>query len=404
MQETDVTIVGGGLIGTSLATAIGSLGLSITILEANPIPDLNYDDGRSVALNNASQRIFQSLDIWPYLEQHSTPITKIHISDQGRFSKTRINANEFQVDALGYVLPINKLSYALHAQLKTFENIQLITNAKVKQVESNQNETIVTYELNGEEKQIKSKLLVAADGTNSTVRRLLGITANVKDYNQHGLVFNIEISQAHNHIAYERFTKNGPLALLPLRNNKYAVVWSIKNELLEEYKSLSDEGLLNILQENIGHRIGKIQSIGPRNFFPLKLLQSKKIYQDSTVLLGNAANTLHPIMAQGFNLGLRDVSALAECIQESKELKASQIYSRYQTWREADHKQIAGFTDRVTRIFSNSFLPFVTGRNAGLLATELFKPLKTMIAKKSMGFVGRASKLVRGIPVSMDEN
>jgi len=395
-KKFDILIIGGGLIGNSLACALSGHGLTLGIVEARTSSNLSYDDGRTIALSHGSNKIFDTLGI----SVDSTPIREIHVSDRGHFGKTRLRASDYDVDALGYVVGINPLSRAL---LNAVDGVETICPAVVENIVSSDSGSVLTVVVDGVQKTIHSKLIIAADGANSSIGKLLNIDSTVWDYNQHAIVANVELNREHHFIAYERFTDLGPLAMLPLAGDNVAMVWAVKNELLDEILSLSDEAFLSRLQETFGYRLGRLRSISHRNKFPLKLISSKKQIAPGVVFVGNAAQSLHPFAAQGFNIGLRDVASIAEVViaaqKEGREFWSDDVLRKYETWRKKDRRELIAFSDGVTRLFSNDLLAYNAGRNLGLLATDLFSPFKNILSKRSLGISGQTTKLVRGIPL-----
>ena len=406
--DYDLTIVGGGMVGASLACALGNHPLQIAMVEAysqemNTPP--SYDD-RAIALSYGTSQIFRTLGIWEQLSSKVTPIKHIHVSDRGHIGVTRIDHSEENVDALGYVITARDLGQVLYSALSQYNNLHIIKPAQLTELsftDSYANATITFNQDSSEAdtKVVSTKLLVAADGGNSSVRQLLNIDAHQYDYQQTAITANISVSQAHNNIAYERFTAQGPLALLPMQDQRCSLVWTRQTDNVEPIMAMSDKEFLQQLQTEFGGRLGQFTQVGKRSTYPLKLVRANAQVQKRVALIGNAAHTLHPIAGQGFNLGMRDVATLAQVIveehQAGRDIGLLRVLQPYQQWRQQDHQRIIGFTDNLVKVFSNRFAPLALTRNLGLVATDVFPPLKHLLAEHTMGMAGRLPKLARGL-------
>lgn len=386
-NQYDILIVGAGMVGTSLALALSSLPLRIALTEAFPIKtEAQFDaDGRSLALTYGSARILQTLNVWKNLEQFATPIHTVHISDRGHFGMTRIKASEEKVPALGYVVPAPILGVELNKALLSLSQITLFNPATVQNIIGN------TVELMTPEgvQTITAKLIVAADGTNSTIRKLKNIATEEKDYQQSAIATAITLTGTHNNIAYERFTEQGALAFLPLPGSCGGLVWTAPNDIIQQLQALSDEEFLQRVQSYFGYRLGKFLQVGKRHVYPLKMLLAKEQMCEGLVLIGNAAHTLHPIAAQGFNLGLMDVNLLAQVITEAahagKDISELSVLQKYEVLCKQSQQKIMKFTDSLTHLFAHDFLPLTLARNASLLTLDILSPLKRRLAKRLMG-------------------
>jgi 2-octaprenyl-6-methoxyphenol hydroxylase len=404
--DYDILIIGGGMVGASLAVALGSLSLRIGLIEAVEFESdaqPSYDD-RTVALSFGSKRIFESLGVWGRLEvRGATPIRHIHISDRGRFGFARLDAAEAGVEALGYVVENRALGQALKPALAATRNLDFICPAMMEGVELAADAATVSVRRRDRVERLSARLLVAADGGRSAVRELVGIGAQRTDYGQTALVTNVTPEQPHRNIAYERFTDSGPLAFLPMSDNRYAVVWSLPPEQVEPLLVLDDAAFLARLQERFGTRVGRFLKVGKRAAYPLALTKVSEHIRPRLVLVGNAAHTVHPVAGQGFNLGLRDVAALAQVLGDAqrtgRDLGELAVLQGYAAWRKRDMRTISTFTDGLVRVFSNDFLPLSVARNLGLLAVDLLPPAKRGLLRLSMGLAGRLPRLARGLPL-----
>lgn len=395
------------MVGASLACALGNQDLNVTVIENHDVKldtPASYDD-RAIALSYGTAQIFRTLGIWPELESRVTPIKHIHVSDKGHIGITRINHKEENVDALGYVITAKSLGQALYRVLSTFNNIKLISPAHLDNIDFSDDYAKATYQFqnNRETKthSLQTRLLVAADGGNSGIRKLMNINAIQHDYHQTAITANITTSLPHNNIAYERFTSQGPLAMLPMQDNRCSLVWTWPTDNAQEIMDLSDNEFLQRLQSAFGNRLGTFTQLGKRHSYPLKLVRAKTQVKKRVALIGNAAHTLHPIAGQGFNLGMRDVAALAQIIVEEningRDIGLLRVLQPYQQWRQQDQRRIIGFTDNLVKIFSNRFAPLALARNIGLVATDVTPSLKHLLATHTMGMAGKLPKLVRGL-------
>jgi 2-octaprenyl-6-methoxyphenol hydroxylase len=403
----DLIIIGGGMVGASLACALGSQQLRIAMVEAVAFKaesQPSYDD-RAIALSFGTHKIFNGIGVWRYLVPHVTPIKHIHVSEQGAFGVTRLHHNDEGVEALGYVATARDIGRALISQLRTLNNVDIISPAQLTDLHIDDDNVTVTVNKGKKALTITSTLLVAADGGQSTTRELLGIAVSKTDYQQSAVIANVSCQQPHQHIAFERFTPNGPLAVLPMSMNgdehRCSIVWTQPRNNVEAIIELDEQNFLAKLQQSFGNRLGRFLKVGKRSVYPLYLMHVQEQIRPRVALIGNAAHTLHPIAGQGFNLGLRDVAALAEIIVNAHDAQTDigdlAVLQHYAQWRKADHKHIIGFTDTLVRVFSNHFFPLQTARTAGLLALDTFPPAKHVLAKHTMGLAGRLPRLARGL-------
>lgn len=393
-REVDVLIIGGGLIGALLSHALANSKYKTLLIDSNPF-SMKLEDGfdsRSLALSPASIRILTMLDIWSALLPFAAPINTIHVSEQGRFGTTRINQKNSE--ALGYVVEMQHLYRAI---MPCIETQSILAPAEVIKIdEINHQVTLKTTD--NEALIVKAGLIVAADGADSFVRKAVGLTAQTKDYKQCALVANIGLSRSHNGKAYERFSSLGPLALLPMINNRSSLVWSLPTPEAKRMLGLTDENFLKTLHESFGYRLGKFAKIGKRILFPLRQVTMKQTIKEFIVFIGNAAHTLHPIAGQGFNLGLRDVALLAQIIMRHG--NTAEALAIFQTSRRYDQNAIAYFTDGLIELFASKVPGLSVARGCGLLALDNLPPLKHLLARHASGFSGVVPDLVCQIPLS----
>lgn len=400
----DVAIVGGGMVGASLAVALLPLGLRIVLVESVPFSSDSQPsfDERTTALSNGSRRILTGMNLWPAVAEGCAPIRRIHVSDQGRFGFARIDAAEEGVAALGYVLANRILGAALWRRLAAAERFELLCPARVLEVSTN--EASVRLLVSGADEvrhSLEARLLVAADGAQSAIRPALGIDALTWDYLQTAIITNVAPQRPHGHVAYERFTPSGPLAVLPLTDGRCTVVWTLPPDRAEETLGLDDADFLAALQSSFGYRLGRFTRVGRRFAYPLALTRASEQIGTRLVIIGNAAQGLHPIAGQGFNLGLRDVATLADIIAEDIEhVGEAAPLERYAAWRRRDRRSIIAFTDGLVRLFGNPLAPIKLLRDFGLLLLDVTPPAKSALSALSMGFAGRLPRLARGVPLA----
>ncbi|TXH77199.1 MAG: 2-octaprenyl-6-methoxyphenyl hydroxylase [Thiothrix sp.] len=398
----DVIIVGGGMVGASLALALQPLQLKVALIEAVAFGSRSqpaYDD-RSVALSYGSSRIYQGMGIWKELQAKLAPIKQIHVSDRGYFGATRLSAEQEAVPALGYVVESRVLGQVLFNAL-TGSQLEIISPATVYELEQQADYVEVKLERQGVVESLQAKLLVIADGAKSPLREQLGIAVKQRDYQQTAIIANVSTDQPVQGIAYERFTSSGPLALLPMTEERYSLVWTHKTSEVEASLSLSDAEFLQKLQQTFGYRQGRFIKAGKRSSYPLSLIKSAAEVQGRAVLIGNASHTLHPVAGQGLNLALRDVASLSDLLamqaQQHHDCGSAAILATYQAARQADYKSVLGYTDSLVRLFSNDFPPLGHARAGSLLAVDRIAPLRKLLTQQSMGLRFRQSRLARGL-------
>ena len=381
-QQFDIVIVGGGPVGMALALALREYDFSILLLEARELPE-EVDDPRPLALSYGSRLILQRLDIWENLAQF-TPITTIHISNRGHFGHTVLTPENAGVPALGYVVNYHNLYHAMGRSMRD-HGVACQTNALVTTLQTDQHQALVTYRQHETTKQVRAKLLVLADG-GKLAEQIDGVHYHVHDYQHTAIVTNIKTESLRPETAFERFTLNGPLALLP-SGEKYALVWTMPTVEAKRILGLDDKLFLQHLHEQFGDRLGDFIQAGKRSSFPLILKYASTIIGHRSVMIGNAAQTLHPVAGQGFNLGLRDAWELASEISHTppgapNEPGSGRMLAAYSKRRQRDKHIGRTFTDSLIRLFTAD-LPLVqTCGGIGLTVLDCLPPAKRLVARQ----------------------
>ncbi|HMQ12884.1 MAG TPA: 2-octaprenyl-6-methoxyphenyl hydroxylase, partial [Candidatus Competibacter phosphatis] len=354
--DYDLLIVGGGMVGASLACALDGQDLRIGLIEAAPLTvsaHPSYDD-RTLALAQGTRRIFQTLNLWETLAATATPIRQIHISERGSPGFAHLDCRDEGVEALGYVAEARLIGAALLAKLPTLGNVELLCPARLETVRIEPDAACIDVRFADERPvELQTRLLVAADGARSPVREQLGIAALRWEYGQQAVIANVTPTLPHRHVAYERFTSDGPVALLPMSDNRCAVVCTVSDTEASAVLDLDDAGFIALLQQRFGDRLGPFLRVGRRQAYPLFLLKAREHARQRVAIIGNAAHTLHPIAGQGFNLGIRDVAALAEVVADAcrrgEDIGDLRVLNRYADWRRWDQRRTIAFTDALNR-------------------------------------------------------
>ena len=399
-MQQEVIIVGGGMVGLSLALMLAKANIAVKLLEAIKYP--NYDDAnlepyhssfdaRNSALSRRSVQIYQELGLWHALQAHATPILEVHITEQGSFGKARLKAEQEKVESFGQVIENAWLGRVLLTEVRKQPLIELIDGVQVTSLTQDTDQALIEAIRGGKHLSLQAKLVIAADGRDSFCRKALGIGASEHDYDQVAIVTTVQTSKPHNHVGFERFSHLGPLALLPLPGEyRRSVVWPVKKGTEGEWLGdENDQHFLDALQETYGDRAGKFQKTGKRFSFPLSQVLAEKQAIGRVVLMGNAAHTIHPVAGQGFNLCMRDayvlVRYLTEQLAQSDDIGQPSMLLAYEQARLTDQQRVIKFCDSVVRGFSNQnpILKFI--RNTGLLAFDTIPGIKPLVANYAMG-------------------
>ncbi len=399
-MQQEVIIVGGGMVGLSLALMLAKANIAVKLLEAIQYP--NYDDAnlapyhssfdaRNSALSRRSVQIYQELGLWEALQEHAVPILEVHITEQGSFGKARLQAEQEKVESFGQVIENAWLGRVLLTQVRAEPLIELIDGVKVTSLTQDADLAYLEAQRGSEVLKLQSKLVIAADGRDSFCRKALGIGVDEHDYDQVAIVTTVQTSKPHNHVGFERFSPLGPLALLPLPGEyRRSVVWPVKKGTEHEWVGEdNDQHFLNALQQTYGDRAGKFQKTGRRFSFSLSQVLAEKQAVGRVVLMGNAAHTIHPVAGQGFNLCMRDayvlVRYLKEQLAQQADLGDAAMLQDYEKSRLTDQQRVIKFCDSVVRGFSNQNPVLKLLRNTGLIAFDTIPGIKPLVANYAMG-------------------
>jgi 2-octaprenyl-6-methoxyphenol hydroxylase len=405
-RQESIAIVGGGLIGLCAALALQHSGRKVSVIESGSLLQSEKDpvglNARSIALSYASVQIFKALDIWNEVKHLASPIRTIHISSKGHWGVSRLKASDYELEAMGYVIESQLLGNCLLEKINQSKSINLVTRATVESIEVEHNSQL-SYRSPDGIKSLQTDLIVIADGAQSKARDSLGIKHETIDYEQSAIITNVIFDKPIAAAAYERFTESGPLAMLPLGQNRYACVWTCKPDDALELMALDDEAFMQSLQQCFGFRLGFIEQVGKRFSFPLQRTEAKSLTQNRCVLIGNAANALHPVAGQGFNLGLRDIASLQGLLEGRSIINQvanpgtlSQLLAAYEQLRQSEQTQVIRLGDGLVSLFSND-LPLLNHfRSAALGLLDIMPALKSEVALSGMGLATGGNAMMRG--------
>lgn len=387
-QSFDVVIVGGGLVGMSLAASLQGSALSVLQIEAQaPLPMEQRWDERHFALGKASIERLQALGAWTAALEE-TPIREVHVSRAGEFGRVLLSAGDIGLQAYGATAPARQLVTALEQRVSECSGVVRWRPARLHGFVAHAEgvELQVSTDADADMKSLQCQLLVAADGTDSSIRSLAGIGAERHDYHQTAVVCTAETEKPHQGRAFERFTDDGPVALLPLTGNRCGVVCTLSEGAAQLAGSMSDAEYMHLLQLRFGHRLGRITRVGRRQLWPLRLTLAECLVGQRVVLIGNAAQTIHPIGAQGFNLGLRDAATLADHVRHARDPGAVDVLQAYAQARAADRDQTINMSNAMLRL-STAKGPLAQGlRGIGMALIDRVPELAQGLARAAMGY------------------
>jgi 2-octaprenyl-6-methoxyphenol hydroxylase len=430
--RADLAVIGGGLAGMTLAIACASHGIRTVLVEAETLPSLTDQsyDGRSSAIAYGSQRVLAAIGAWPYLQDHAQPIRDIRVTDGSGFQRDArrpggispffVHYNHRDLPAaqsvggheqppFGYIIENRVSRVGLIERLKQVPEIIHVAPAMATAVELGAERATVSL---ADGRQIVTRLVVAADGRKSALRGFAGIGSSEFDYHQTAIVCTVAHDADHHGVAHEHFLPAGPFAMLPMVDgpddagvlrHRSSIVWTEDPRLVKMLLALNDDEFGIEIERRFGLSLGRVRPLGPRFAYPLKLLVAERYVGNRLVLVGDAAHGIHPIAGQGFNLGVRDVAALAEVLVDAarlgQDLGNPLVLERYARWRRFDNLLLAGVTDGLTRLFSNDLAPVRLVRDLGFALFNKLPPVKRFAMRHAMGLVGDLPKLVRGQPL-----
>ena len=397
--DYDLAIVGGGIVGSTLACALKNSGLSVVLIEAQP-PSVEAKKPQAYNLSLLSGRIFQGIGVWDKILPQTTTYQQIRLSDADHAGIVQFHLTDLGTDALGYIGEHRLVLNSLYEFLADCPNISWLCPAEVVEVEYQASGVEIKVKVDGTQRQVRSRLIVAADGARSRIRTSAGISTKGWQYWQSCVTARIKTEKPHNNTAFERFWPSGPMGVLPLSGNRCQVVWTAPHAEAQALKDLDENEFLKLLEQRSGGLLGHLELESQRFLFPVQLMQSDRYTQSRLALIGDAAHCCHPVGGQGLNMGIRDAAALAQVLQDAggrgEDIGDVQVLKRYERWRKLENWAILGFTDFLDRMFSNSWLPLVTTRRLGLLMLRRIHPLKTLALRLMTGLLGRSPQLAQG--------
>lgn len=401
--QFDIAVVGGGLVGASVACALEPLGYSVLLVEQVPFrtpAQPSYDD-RTLALSHSSCRILEGVRLWPGLEKFATAIREVIVTELGRPGRVVMRATDLGLDALGHVVEARAFGAAALQRLAALERLEIRCPASLAGIEPGEEWVRLSLQDEHGPALVRARLVVAADGAASAVRQLLEIGAQIRDYGQTAVICNLTPERPHQGRAFERMTASGPFAILPHAGDRCGLVWTVPGDAAAGLLELPEAEFMERAWQRFGPELGRFVKIGARSAYPLKLVRADTDIERRTVILGNAAHAIHPVGAQGFNLGLRDVAVLAEILADAPgaDPGAADLLQAYSDWRRPDQAQTIAWTDGMTRLFANTSPAAAWLRSAGLLVHAMVPPMRRRLASQAMGYRGKVPRLALGMPL-----
>ena len=395
--DYDIAIVGGGIVGATLASALKGSGLKIAIIEAKPL-EVAVARRQAYAISLLSGQLFKDIGIWDRIQPQIASYQNIRLSDADYAGVVQFQTQDLGTEFLGYVAEHCTLLTALQETTSQCPKIAWLCPAEVIGVQYEESSAAIEVKMEGETQRIRTKLVVGADGARSRIRTWAGIRTRGWKYWQSCVTAMVKHQAPANDTAFERFWPTGPMGVLPLPGNRAQIVWTQPHAEAKALQSLPEPEFLAKLESYTGGLLGRLEMVGDRNVFPVQLMQSDRYTKLRLALVGDAAHCCHPVGGQGLNLGIRDAAALAQVLQEAhsqgKDLGNIRVLRRYERWRKRENLAILGFTDFLDRLFSNNWLPVVATRRLGLWTLRI-PPLKVYALQLMTGLRGRAPRLAR---------
>ena len=403
IKSEEIAIVGGGLVGLCAALALQHPNRNVSVIESSSLLQTRQDptglNTRSIALSYASVQIFKALDIWNDIKNLASPIRTIHISAKGRWGVSRLKANDYDLDALGYVIESQQLGLCLLEKVNQNKSITLVAPATFESAQTEDTVQLSYCTSEGSE-SLQADLLLVADGAQSRARECLGIEHKTIDYAQSAIITNVCFDKPVAAAAYERFTESGPLAMLPLGHNRYACVWTCKPEAALAFDGAGRYRLYSIVTKLLWFQAWIYRTSGASDSaFRLERTEAKSLTKNRCVLIGNAANALHPVAGQGFNLGLRDIASLQGVLEDISITKPDELAKKlttYEQLRQSEQRQVIRLGDGLVSLFSNDLPILNHARSAALALLDIIPALKTEVALSGMGLATGGNAMLRG--------
>jgi 2-octaprenyl-6-methoxyphenol hydroxylase len=396
--DCDLAIVGGGIVGATLASALKDSGLKIVLIEAQPL-EIAAARRQAYALSVLSGRIFEGIGVWKEILPHIGKYHHVRLSDADYPGVVKFQTGDLGTEFLGYVAEHHIVLKALQDFIAGCSNISWLCPAEVISVDYQKSGAAILVKGEGQQHQIRAKLVVGADGARSRIRSLAGIKTRGWKYWQSCLAFTIKHEATRNDIAFERFWPTGPMGVLPLPGNRCQIVWTAPHEQAKALKALDEKEFLATLEKRMGGLLGRLELASDRYLFPVQLMQCDRYIKSRLALVGDAAHCCHPVGGQGLNLGIRDAAVLAQVLKEAHEKEEDigdiKPLKRYERWRKPENLTILGFTDLLDRLFSNNWLPVVSIRRFGLWMLHHLPPLKVYTLQLMTGLRGQRPQLAQ---------
>lgn len=398
LPEFDIAIVGGGVVGTTFACALKDSGFRVALIEAE-LTSQAVSRAQAYSISLLSSRIFEGMGIWQEIRSQVETYKRVQLTDAHSPNAVKFAPNDIGTETLGYVAEHRVLISALHQLLKSCSNVELLCPAKVVKTEFQANGATLDVMLNGEIQQIRSHLVIAADGSRSPLRQQAGIKTFGWQYGQACVVATLKLESPHDNTAYEWFWSTGPSGILPLTDDRYRIVWTTSSAEAEKLVALDDRQFIETFQQRYGSKFGTPKIEGNRYLFPIQLMHSRRYVLPQLALIGDAAHSCHPLGGQGINMGIRDAAALAQVLQTAQkrgeDIASLKVLRRYERWRQWENLIILSITDILNRTFSNQIFPIVQLRRFSLWFLQNIPPIRSLVFRIMSGLTGRAPQLAQ---------
>ena len=402
MTDFEAIVGGGGMVGLTLAAALGSAGVNVAVIDRSPASIMRKTafDGRVSAIARGSRTILDSIGVWDGLAGDAEPIREIRVSDDDSPLHLHYDSTEVGAEALGYIVENRHVRRTLLEQIESLECATLFDGRSIERHERGAIEASVALD---DGRALSARLLIATDGRESPLRRAAGLGTVEWRYDQTGIVCTVAHERAHRGIAQERFLPSGPFAILPMTGNRSSIVWTERADVASRILVLDGDAFADELAWRFTDYLGALSVEGPVFSYPLALTLAERYTANRLAVAGDAAHAIHPIAGQGFNLGIRDAAALAEAVVDAARLGLDTgsvaALARYERWRRADNFMMLAATDGLNRLFSNDIPPVALGRRLGLAAVSRIPALKRLFMRHAMGELGERPRLARGMPL-----